>query len=77
MPIIKKKLFIKKTKHHAYLKDELMPGNSITNIIEVPSYKQYNIDSDIIQEEDEEQINNELGVETNKEVKYCQCCIII
>ena len=72
-PITKKKLFIK-TKHHAYLKDELIPGQSITNVVEIPSYKQYNMDSDIIEEEDEEQGNNEMAIDVNREVKHCQCC---
>ena len=54
IPITKKQLF-KKTNHHAYLKDELEPGQSITHIVDIPSYKQYNIDSDIIEEEEDDE----------------------
>ena len=77
IPITKKQLF-KKTNHHAYLKDELEPGQSITHIVDIPSYKQYNIDSDIIEEEEddeEEEQNNNIKIEINKEMTNCQCCI--
>ena len=79
IPIIKKQEFVKKSKHHAYLKDEIYPGQNFANIIDIPSYKKYNIDSDAIEEEDEDegQINNESGIELNKEMYKCQCCIII
>ena len=78
IPITKKQLF-QKTNHHAYLKDELEPGQSIANIVDIPSYKQYNIDSDIIEEEEddeeEQQQNNNINIEINKQMKNCQCCI--
>ena len=51
-----------------------MPGQSITNIVDIPSYKQYNADSDIIEEEDEEQ-NNEIKIEDNRQMQNVQCCI--
>ena len=69
---------MKKSKHHAYLKDEIHPGQNVANVIDIPSYKQYNVDSDTIEEEEDEgPINNELAVEVNKEKYNCQCCIII
>ena len=74
IPITKKKLFTK-TNHHAYLKDELMPGQSITNIVDIPSYKQYNADSDIIEEEEDEEQNNEIKIEDNRQMQNVQCCI--
>ena len=78
IPIIKKKLLFKKTKHHAYLKDDLFSGESIVHVIDVPSYKKYNMDSDIIEEEDEnEDINNKLNINVNNEIHHCQCCIIV
>ena len=78
IPIIKKQVFVKKSKHHAYLKDEIHPGQNVANVIDIPSYKQYNVDSDAIEEEEDEgPINNELAVEVNKEKYNCQCCIII
>ena len=80
VPIIKKKLLIKKSKHHAYLRDDLFSGEKIADIIDVPSYKKYNMDSEIIEEEDDdEQINNnnKLDVNVHSEMYNCQCCIII
>ena len=79
IPIVKKKLLIKKSKHHAYLKDDLISGENIAQIIDIPSYKKYNIESEIIEEEDEdEQINNnKLEVNVHSELYHCQCCNII
>ena len=78
IPIIKKKVFVKKSYHHAYLKDEIHPGQNLANVIDIPSYKQYNVDSDAIEEEEDEGlINNESAIEVNKEMYRCQCCIII
>ena len=78
VPIAKKKLLIKKTKHHAYLKDDLFTGENIAQIIDIPSYKKYNMDSEIIEEVNEdEQNNNKLDVNVHKESHNCQCCCII
>ena len=81
IPIIKKKLLFKKTKHHAYLRDDLYAEEKIANIIDIPSYKKYNREGDIIEEEEDsnEQIennNNNLNVEINKDMQKCQCCSI-
>ena len=78
VPIVKKKLLIKKTKHHAYLKDDLFTGENVAQIIDIPSYKKYNMDSEIIEEVNEdEQNNNKLDVNVHKESHNCQCCCII
>ena len=78
VPIVKKKLLIKKTKHHAYLKDDLFTGENFAQIIDIPSYKKYNMDSEIIEEVNEdEQNNNKLDVNVHKESHNCQCCCII
>ena len=83
IPIIKKKLLFKKTKHHAYLKDDLFANEAIANIIDIPSYKKYNREDVIEEEEDnsEEKIensmnNNNSNVEINKDMQQCQCCSI-
>jgi hypothetical protein len=84
IPIIKKKLLFKKTKHHAYLRDDLFANETIANIIDIPSYKKYNREGDVIEEEEdnEEQIenninnNNNANVEINKDMHQCQCCSI-
>ena len=46
---------IKKTKHHAYLIDNVVPGKDIANIIEIESFKKYNVN----EEEEEIEDNNE------------------
>ena len=83
IPIIKKKLLFKKTKHHAYLRDELYQNEEIANIIDIPSYKKYNLEGDIIEEEEDNNeeienniMNNNLNVEINKDMHQCQCCSI-
>ena len=83
IPIIKKKLLFKKTKHHAYLRDDLFSNEAIANIIDIPSYKKYNREDVIEEEEDnsEEKIenninNNNSNIEINKDRQQCQCCSI-
>ena len=83
IPIIKKKLLFKKTKHHAYLRDDLFTNEAIANIIDIPSYKKYNREDVIEEEEDnsEEKIenninNNNSNIEINKDRQQCQCCSI-
>ena len=73
--IIKKKLAIKKTKHHAYLIDNLYPGKEIANIIEVESYKKYNINEEDEIEEDNE-IHQKEKIEDNNIVISNGCCFI-
>ena len=80
VPIIKKKLLIQKSKYHAYLRDDLFAGEKVADIIDVPSYKKYNMDSEIIEEDNEEEkinINNKLDVNIHSELHNCQCCTIV
>ena len=78
IPIIKKKLLMQKSKYHAYLRDDLFAGEKVADIIDVPSYKKYNIDSEIIEEDvEEEKNNNNLDVNVHSELHNCQCCTII
>ena len=70
--ILKKKLPIKKTKHHAYLIDEINPEKNVANIIDIESYKKYNLEEEIEEEEKE----SEEKLEESKTVTSQGCCII-
>ena len=70
--ILKKKLPIKKTKHHAYLIDMINPKVNVATIIDVESYKKYNVDRD---EDIEEECENE-KLEESKVVTSQGCCNI-
>ena len=74
--IIKKKLPVKKTKHHAYLIDSLVPGKDIANVVEIESYKKYNLDEEEeIEEEPEQQPQGE-KLEDKNVVTTHGCCNI-
>ena len=73
--IIKKKIPVKKTKHHAYLIDDLIPGKSLANIIEVESYKKYNVDEEEEEMEENEEIQKEKKLEDNVVISQ-GCCLI-
>jgi hypothetical protein len=75
--ILKKKIQIKKSKHHAYFIDTINPKKPLVVTIDIESYKKYNLEGD---EEIEEEINKE---EDNKQliseaqiVKSNGCCKI-
>ena len=70
--ILKKKIPIKKTKHHAYFADVINPGKNLAIIIDVESYKKYNLEEEI-EEEDKE---SEEKLEESKTVTSQGCCII-
>ena len=75
--ILKKKIQIKKTKHHAYFIDTLDPKKSLVTIIDIESYKKYNLDNeDEIEEETEptkEEEEKQL-ISDAKIVKSNICC---
>jgi hypothetical protein len=71
--ILKKKISVKKTKHHAYLIDDIYPDKKIANIIEIESYKKYNLDEEIGEEDSEKP---EEKIEDSKVVELHGCCII-
>ena len=73
--ISKKKSPIKKTEHHAYLIDNLIPGQNLANIIDVESYKKYNIDSEE-ESEEEHQSEPKEKLEDNNIVTTQGCCFI-
>ncbi len=75
--ILKKKMAIKRTKHHVYFMDDINKKKPLVTTIEIESYKKYNLEGD---EEIEEEINKE---EDNKQliseaqiVKSNGCCKI-
>ena len=77
--ILKKKIQIKKTKHHAYFIDKIDSKKSLVTIIEIESYKKYNLDNeDEIEEnngttkEEEKQLISDAKIEKSK-----QCCCIL
>ena len=75
--ILKKKIQIKKTKHHAYFIDALDQKKSLATIIDIESYKKYNLDNeDEIEEETEptkEEEEKQL-ISDAKIVKSNRCC---
>ena len=78
--ILKKKIQIKKTKHHISFVDKLNPSKNLVTIIDIESYKKYNLQNeDEIVEEEENNVkedNKQLEGETNI-VTTQGCCIII
>ena len=74
--ILKKDSPIKKTKHHAHLIDNLIPGKDLANIVEVESYKKYNLDDEEQMEDDNNDIHPEEKIEENKVVVSHGCCLI-
>ena len=70
--ILKKKFPIKKSKHHAYLIDVINPEKNIATIIDVESYKKYNLEEEI--EEEDKEIEEKF--EESKTVTSQGCCII-
>ena len=74
--ILKKKFPIKKTKHHAYLIDVINPKQNIANIIDIESYKKYNLEGDEEIEEEENEKETEVKLEESKVVVTQGCCII-
>ena len=84
--ILKKKLNIKKTKHHVNFLDKINPSQNLVNIIKVESYKEYNKDSDEEYEQNNGNINNNnliIKEENNKLIGESNivttkgCCVII
>ena len=74
--ILKKKFPIKKTKHHAYLIDVLNPEKQVAEVIDVESYKKYNIEEDDEENKEFSDDGNEETLEETKAVVTQGCCII-
>ena len=78
--ILKKKIQIKKTKHHISFVDKSNPSKNLVTIIDIESYKKYNLQNeDEIVDEEENNVkedNKQLEGETNIVTTH-GCCIII
>ena len=75
--ILKKKIQIKKSKHHAYFIDKLNPEKNLVTIIDIESYKRYNIDNeeDEIEEEIKGLTQEENNLVSDKQIiKSNRCC---
>ena len=77
--ILKKKIQIKKSKHHAYFIDKLNPKKDLVTIIDIESYKKYNLDNedeieeeikDLTQEEENNLVSDKQIIKSNR------CCEI-
>ena len=80
--ILKKKMQIKKTKHHISFIDKINSKKDLVTIIDIESYKKYNLEDEI--EEEEENINNNKNEEEKKQlvedsniVTTHGCCVIL
>ena len=79
--ILKKKIQIKKSKHHLYFIDELDPKKSLISTIEIESFKKYNLDNEdeIEEEKDITQEENEKKelISDKQIIKSNRCCVIL
>ena len=71
--ILKKKFPVKKTKHHIYFLDKINENQKLADIIDVESYKKYNLDEPVEEEEVEKE---EEKLEESKVVVSQKCCTI-
>ena len=82
IPILKKKLQIKKTKYYLYFVDQLDPGKSLEDVVQIESYKKYNLDGEEIEEEsNEKEDNKQIAVDQGqlqetKTIYTQKCCHI-
>ena len=82
--ILKKKIQIKKTKHHITFVDKLNQSKNLVTIIDIESYKKYNLENEdeIVEEENNNNNNNikednkQLVGETNIVTTH-GCCTVI
>ena len=74
--IIKKERKKLKSKFHVNLVDDLIPGNEIADIIEIESYKKYNLESDENVEENQNDKNENKEINEEKTETKQRCCNI-
>ena len=75
--ILKKKMQIKKTKHHAYFIDKIDPKKQLVITIDIESYKKYNLEGDEeVEEETKKEEENKQLISESQIVKSNGCCII-
>ena len=83
--ILKKNMKSKKSKHHIYFIDKINSKKELATIINIESYKKYNLDSLDFDENEESGNNNDKDKKEEKKqlieetniVKTNGCCIII
>ncbi len=82
--ILKKKMQIKKTKHHISFIDKIDTKKDLVTIIDIESYKKYNLENEEEIEEEDENINNNKKEEEKKQlvedsniVTTHGCCVIL
>ena len=75
--ILKKEKKKIKSKFHAHLVDNLYPGTQIAHIIEIESFKKYNLESDEnnIEEEPKDLEGNNI-IQEDKNITKQRCCNI-
>ena len=75
--ILKKKMAIKRTKHHVYFMDDINKKKPLVTTIEIESYKKYNLEGDeeiqeeTVKEEDKQPLGETQVVKSNG------CCCIL
>ena len=74
--ILKKKMQIKKTKHHIYFIDKLNPKKPLVTTIDIESYKKYNLEGEEEVEEETKEEENKQLISEAKIVKSNGCCNI-
>ena len=75
--ILKKKIQIKKTKHHAYFIDKINPEKQLVTTINIESYKKYNLEGEEeVEEESKKEEENKQLISEAQIVKSNGCCKI-
>lgn len=77
-PILRRKINGIKTRFHAYFADEIKKGE-LEEVIKIKSYKDYNRDEPINEDEEEEENEQGIGVSVDNPIGQgnCQrCCMI-
>ena len=73
--ILKKKMQIKKTKHHIYFIDKINPKKPLVTTIEIESYKKYNLEGEEeVEEEIKKEEENKQLISESQIVKSNGCC---
>ena len=74
--ILKKEKKKLKSKFHAHLVDNLYPGKQIAHVIEIESYKKYNLESIENIEEEPKDLEGDIQINEDKNITKQRCCII-
>ena len=74
--ILKKEKKKLKSKFHVHLVDNLYPGKELAHVIEIESYKKYNLESENNIEDDEKPQNEINEISEEKTETKQRCCSI-